>query len=573
MVKLCYNINTVKQTFKQVKDRLRSALALTMICVPHIASAQTSPDLFVDAQNGSPYTGAMLAGCIILSVILVTTWRKILHHAAKKHEGIVASLPSLYAIAFTVICTTGLFVLSLRTVGGILPFTGVSGAVSSAAFFILMGIASVVAQFAWPKAKHFVFAFFIGTLVSFVLLGFYNTLFVPGVEQDPFVMALGIVCVALAWGFLFGPWRPHVKATVLGTFIFWLAIHIFFNEAPSERMARILATFIALIPAIIWCMLFLKEHKQRMSLVILMFFSGMLSTAPILFYDMMVRHQVELQFFLFKITPENFTRSSSAFVSGNLVGVTGVKSTLITTLISFLIVGFIEEVSKFWVLQKSGQQFFSSIDDVLQLGIIVAIGFAFAENVLNPSYFLSFVRTYLIIPEVPQWGGFMGNVLGRAILTNMVHILSTGVLAYYYGVSLFADAVIKEEHKEGKTHIIPHLLHHVFRLPEKSVFRYQMLLKGLISAVVLHGIFNFLVTLPDLLPGNPRTLGDIFSAAPDSFLHYIALLIIPSMFYVVGGFWILSILFYKKQCMVERGVLVKSDALVDSKTFYAQYAN
>jgi len=544
-----------------------------MVCVPHLASAQTSQDVFADAQNGSPYTGAMLAGCIILSVILVATWRKILHHAAKKHEGVAASPPSLYAVVFTVISTLGLFILSLRTVGGIMPFTGMHGAVSSAAFFILMGIASVVAQFVWPRAKHFVFAFFIGTLVSFILLGFYNTLFVPGVAQDPFVMALGIVCVALAWIFLFGPWRPHVKATVLGTFIFWLAVHIFFNEAPSERSARVLATFIALIPAIIWCMLFLKEHTQRMSLVILMFFSGMLSTAPILFYDLMVRNQVEMQFFLFKITPENFTRSSNAFVSGNLVGVTGMKSTLIATLISFLIVGFIEEVSKFWTLRKSGQQFFSSIDDVLQLGIIVAIGFAFAENVLNPSYFLAFVRTYLISPDVPQWGAFMGNVLGRAILTNMVHILSTGVFAYCYGVSLFADAVIQEEHKEGKTHIIPHLLQSIFRLPEKVVFRYEMMIKGLLSAVILHGMFNFLVTLPDLLPGNPRTLGDVFQAAPDSFLHYIALLIIPSLFYVVGGFWILSILFYKKQCMEERGVLVKTDALVDSKTFYAQYAN
>jgi hypothetical protein len=95
---------------------------------------------------------------------------------------------------------------------------------------------------------------------------------------------------------------------------------------------------------------------------------------------------------------------------------------------------------------------------------------------------------------------------------------------------------------------------------------------GLLSAVILHGMFNFLVTLPDLLPGNPRTLGDLLGSNPDSALHYITLLIIPSMFYVVGGFWILSILFYKKQCMKERGVLVETDQFVPQESFYAQYA-
>ncbi|PIR54557.1 hypothetical protein COU75_00250 [Candidatus Peregrinibacteria bacterium CG10_big_fil_rev_8_21_14_0_10_42_8] len=556
-----------------------SLLSLKIMLFPGMALAENPVDIFAQAQSTSAYTGTMISALIVLSIVLTAIWMGIMNHIMEKskdidtsHKGRTFYLPSMYAIGFTIATTIGLFALSLRTVGGIVPFDGDNGQSLAATFFICTGLLSVIAQFMWPKAKHYVFAFSVGTLMSFILFGFYNMLFIPSSAKDPFLMALGIVCVVMSWRFLFGPWRPQVKAAVLGTFIFWLSVHILFSELPSDRSARLLATGIALIPAVIWCMLFMKEHKQRMSLVILMFLSGMLSTAPILFYDMLVRHKIELQFFLFRVTPENFTRSTNAFVSGNLVGVTGMRSTLVTTLISFLIVGFIEEISKFWVLKKSGQSFFSSIDDVLQLGIIVAIGFAFAENVLNPSYFIAFVRAYLINPEVPQWGAFIGNVLGRAILTNMVHILSTGVFAYCYGLTLFAGAVLEEEHKLGKVHVIPHFFHNLFRIPEKVVFKREMIIVGLVSAVTLHGVFNFLVTLPDLLPGNPRTLGDIFSAAPGSFLHYIALLIIPSLFYVVGGFWILSVLFYKKQCMKERGVLVSADNLVDSHTFYAQYA-
>lgn len=570
----------MKQILQKVNIRLKYAFVAMASTFPVPAAAAAPGELFAQSQDKGAHMIMMLVTFVIISAVLMRIWMGIMNHSSVHHDSIdtleakkrAPYLPSFRTIITTVICTAGLFLISLKTMGGIVPFHGANGQSNAAIFFGAIGLISIFAEFLWPKAKHYVFAFSVGTLMTFILVGFYYMLFDRSVQQDPFFMALGIVCVVMAWRFLFGPWRPKVKATVLGTFILWLAVHMFMKEAPTQRSAHLLATLIAFIPAVIWCMLFLKEHKQRMSLVILMFFAGMLSTAPILFYDAMVRHKVELQFFLFSVTPENFTRSSNAFVSGNLVGVTGVRSTIVATLISFLIVGLIEEFSKFWVLKKSGRKFFSSIDDVLQLGIIVAIGFAFAENVMNPSYFLAFVRSYLINPAVPQWGAFLGNVLGRAILTNMVHILSTGVFAYFYGKMLFAGPVLEEEHKAGKIHPIPHMVHSIFRIPEKLVFRRESIILGLVTSVTLHGMFNFLVTLPDLLPGNPRTVGDLLGSNPDSPLHYIALLIIPSMFYVVGGFWILSILFYKKECMKERGVLVEADTFIPTETFYSQYA-
>lgn len=548
---------------------------LTLLGISKAYAAPT-PQLFQTVDDGSGNTVMIAVVFLILAAFLAKVWMGIMNISILHHETIDKVekrkshpyIPSLYSIVLTVACSTGLLMLSLNTVGGIAPFTGDNGKTQAIIFFGAAGMLSLVAQSIWPRAKHYVFALTIGTLVTFILLGFYKLLFYANGAQNPFYMALGIVCVIATWKFLFGPWRPQVKATVLGTFLFWVAMHIIWKDSSDQATARILAAVIALIPAVIWCMLFLHEHKQRLSLVLLMFFAGMLSTAPILFYDAMVRHNMKLQFFLFSITPENFTRSSNAFVSGNLSGVTGVKSTLLITLISFLIVGLIEEVSKFWVLKTSGKRFFTSIDDVLQLGIIVAIGFAFAENVLNPSYFMSFVKSYLINPPTPDWGAFMGNVLGRAILTNMVHILSTGVFAYFYGLALFAGPVLEEEHKAGKIHPIAITIHRLFRIPEKAVYRKEMMIIGAFSSIVLHGLFNFLVTLPDLLPGNPRTLGDVMNAGPESPLHFIALLIIPSLFYVVGGFWILSVLFYKKKSMVERGHLVVRDTFIKPGTLY-----
>ena len=565
------------QITQKIQGWLIEVTGLSSVLPASVGGQQSG--LFEQASDGSASALMVFVTFLIISAVLTKIWMGILNHAAVHDEAIAETeqrkkrpyLPSFHVIVATISCTAGLFLLSLKTMGGIAPFHGPNGTTSAAILFAIIGIAGIAAQFIWPATKRYVFACTTGTVVTFILLGFYYMLFDFGTKQDPFFMALGIVCTVMAWRFLFGPWRPKIKATVLGTFIFWLALHLIMKEAPTERTARLLATSVALIPALIWCVLFYKEHKQRLGLVVLMFFSGMLSTAPILFYDSMVRHGVELQFFLFRIVPENFTRSTNAFVSGNLVGVTGMRSTIVATLISFIIVGLIEEVSKFWVLKKSGQQFFSSIDDVIQLGIIVAIGFAFAENVMNPSYFLAFVQQYLIHPDSPQWGPFMGNVLGRAILTNMVHILSTGVLAYFYGLARFADPILKEQHAAGKVHPVPLLMHKLFNQPEKNFYRNEKMAIGLTASILLHGMFNFLVTLPDLLPGHPRTLGDLFGSAVGSPMHYVALLVIPSLFYVVGGFWVLSVLFYKKENMKERGVLVSTDTFVPQRTFYAGF--
>ena len=513
------------------------------------------------------------AAFLLLSAVLIKLWCSVFRHGANHEpEPSVkgrAYAPSVHVVVATVACTAGLFFLALRTMGGVPPFDGPDGQSYAAAFFGLVGVIGVIAEFFSPQAKHTVFAFTVGTVVTFILIGFQHTLFAPDASQNPFLMALGIVCVIGAWKFLFGPWSPAVKATALGTFVLWLAVHLVMSDPPGERTARVLAAGIALVPATIWCVLFLKDHMQRLSIVILMFLSGMLSTAPILFYDALVRHHAEFQFFLFRIVPENFTSTSNAFVNGNLVGITAVKSTLAVTFISFLLVGVIEESSKFWVLRKSGRRFFASIDDVMQLGIIVAIGFAFAENVLNPTYFMAFVRQYLIYPASPDWGAFIGNVLGRAILTNMVHILATGVLGYCYGLALFADSYLDEGHKHGALHLLPEALQYVFEIPEKQVFRLEVLLTGFLSAVGLHGLFNFLVTLPDLLPTHPQTLGDLFGSAAGSPFHHVALLIIPSLFYVVGGFWLLSVLFYRKESLEERGCMVERDTLVKPQAVYS----
>lgn len=510
----------------------------------------------------------MLLLFLVLSAVLTKVWVGIVNVSFLNVEPISSIerrhpyLPSLGVILMSLLGTAVLLFIVIRAFGTIAPFEGPAGLRRAVVFSLL---ATGVAGFSvvrWRHAREYVFAIVLGTILSFVLIGFERTLLDAPGAPDAFLTALGVVGIALAWRLLFGPWVAHIKATVLGTFLFWIMLHLLWQETDVERIAHLLAVGVALIPAVIWCLLFLKYHRERLSLVLLMFFSGMLSTAPILFYDALVRRGVELQFLLFKIVPENFTRSSSALVTGAIVESSSVQNTLLSTLLAFLIVGVIEEGSKFWVLKKSGTECFRSINDAVELAIIVAIGFAFAENVINPTYFVGFVREYLLAPSSADWGGFAGNVIGRSILTTMVHIVSTGVLGYFLGLAIFAGPYLEEARARGKTSLVAGIARAFLQLPEKSVFQRQVLFTGFAIAVILHGLFNFMVSLPDLLPGNPRTLGDLFGAASGSWLHMVSLILIPSLFYVLGGFWILSTLFYRGENQTEHGQLIVTDTFI-----------
>ncbi len=402
----------------------------------------------------------------------------------------------------------------------------------------------------------------IGTILAFGLLKVTQMIMSPELPKQGETIALGVFLIVVTWRLLFGNWDSRTKATVLGTFVFWIFYHMLSGEDPATRTAHLIAIGTAIIPAIIWCLLFLPYHKERLSIVFTMVFAGMLSTIPILFYDSLVHTGAELHFFLFRIAPESFSANARLFVSGYWPGIAPLQSSLLSMFLSFILVGVIEEGSKLWILWRSGRQYSASIDDVMQMAVLVAIGFAFAENVTSSGYFLGFVRQYLLTPGQQDWGSFLGNVAGRSILTSMVHIASTGIMGYYVGLGLFAGPILKEQHAAGIRYRIFEWIHDVLGIPKRDLYRRMKILTGFAIAIFLHALSDFLVSLPDALPGNPRTVGDLLHSSPGSPFNFVALLLLPTLLYVVGGFSLLTYLFQRKENMKERGHLVEMEEMI-----------
>ncbi len=516
----------------------------------------------------------LFVGVAVAAIVLIKIWTGAMNAKILKEETSDSvekrhsSLPKTGAILISIVVAGVLFFLSLKygKNTSLASLRGSSALYRTVFVFIAICAFGLFDRKRWHGDRdryQYFFAFVLGTIVTWILIGFKRAFFETGIQQDPFLMALGMICVVIGWRFLFGPWKASIKATVLGTFLFWVSYAILRFKTHEELVATGLAAAVAIVPVAIWCRLFLNYHRERLSVVILAFFAGMLSTVPILFYNELTVRGIQLNFFLFKIVPVNFGTSSTEFVSQSIFKSSiGTQSIVLTTLVTYLAVGAIEEISKAWVLRHSSKEFFRSIDDALQLAIIVAIGFAFAENLMNPSYFVGFVQNYLLTPQSPQWGAFISSVIGRAILTNMVHIVSTGVAGYFFGMALFASPLIRDQFSRGKAHPVIRIVHQMLSIRSEAIYARTQMMLGILSAILLHGLFDFTVSLSDVLPGHPATLGALLGKGPESFLSNISIVLIPSVLYVVGGFWLLVTLFERKEDMKEFGAVVESQTFV-----------
>ncbi len=418
---------------------------------------------------------------------------------------------------------------------------------------LLLACVDLVRRFRHHRPTHMLFACLFGSMLSLALIECVHLFLDPTVVDNSFLMAFGIILLLVGWKLLFGNFETDTKVTILGVFLAWTTLVLLLNEPVEKRWLYLLAAMTALVPTIIWCTLFLRYHRERLSAVLLLFFGGMLSTVPILFYDLLVRRGIELQFFVFKLVPESFNQTSQSFVDGVLGGVP-VDSGVLTALVAYLFVGLIEEVSKAWIVRKNGVPLATSIDDVMQFAIITAVGFAFAENIVNPSYFLRFVQDTLVNPSNPDLMGFFGNAAGRSVLTSMVHIVSTGVFGYFLGLATFAPSYLAERERAHRG--LWYWAERITGIERVPVFRTTMVTIGIVSALLLHAVFNFLVTLPDLLPNHPETFGDLLGPGWGVF-GMVPLLLVPSLLYVVGGFWLLTGLFLRRENQEERPTLLE----------------
>ncbi|PIR55580.1 hypothetical protein COU74_00380 [Candidatus Peregrinibacteria bacterium CG10_big_fil_rev_8_21_14_0_10_36_19] len=256
--------------------------------------------------------------------------------------------------------------------------------------------------------------------------------------------------------------------------------------------------FLAMVPAIIWGYIFFSRKNEDRDLTVITFLVGALAVFPILFYK-----------FLWQFFPWINAFKIADFYKNDLIGLTNVTIVPLSVLITFMIVGIIEELMKMFSVKFVDNDEFRSVDDAIQFFIIAALGFSFTENIL---YFYN-----IWITQGPS--NLFLPFLFRSSFSTLAHLIFSGVLGYYYGVAHFAKPLLQEEIKANRRHWTV-ILHKIFNLRKEKMFYEEQMMEGLLVSVGLHAIFNILLEIN------------------------LTFLIVP---FLVGGYIALNYLFDKKE--------------------------
>jgi len=270
---------------------------------------------------------------------------------------------------------------------------------------------------------------------------------------------------------------------------------------------------VAVIPAAIWMLIFYRKHQTNLWATFFTFIGGIVAAQLILLYKGYWDESINLLFFNIELIDFR-SNISSIFVN-----------TVLSAFVIFLGIGAMEEFSKFVVMRMLNKNHFRSIDDVISLAIVSALGFSFYENMV---YFNA------------QWGAletssFILLILSRITIVTMVHMLCSGVLGYYFAHAHFASPILLREHQQKKEHPVLRFLKTIFHLNTTHLYRDEMMVVGLVLAMFLHAIYNFILS-------STVELNGLFIAG-------------SILLYFFGGYIILSRLLKKKEDRIELGLL------------------
>ncbi len=195
----------------------------------------------------------------------------------------------------------------------------------------------------------------------------------------------------------------------------------------------LLFVILGLLPSTIWLLFYLRRDKrpEPNSMVIKVFFFGMLSTLPAALIEWPIK---------------NFLETISL-------------SPLLISIIYFLIaVALTEEILKFLVFKFSvvpNQEFDEPVDAMIYM-IIIGLGFAAVENIL---ILFSLTQPYLVEKTTMA-------LLGRFAGATFLHALCSANIGFFFALSLF-----------------------------KTKKRKLLLLIGLSLSIVLHAVYNLIITM------------------------------------------------------------------------------
>lgn len=235
----------------------------------------------------------------------------------------------------------------------------------------------------------------------------------------------------------------------------------------------ILALLLAIVPAAIWGYIFWKKQVGQKMMLLQTFAAGALFVTPLLLYKHLWQYFPWLNAFQY----------TNKF-QDDMVGFSSLQLIPLDVILTFMLVGVIEEVTKLWAVKATEKKRICSIDDAIEICIMAALGFSFAENIL---YF------YNIIVARGVEDIFYPFIF-RSLFSTFAHVMFSGILGYYYGMALFATQELQDKHNRTRWPLI-RTIAKIFHFKRSVLFHHEKITEGLLIAIVLHAVFNIFLEM------------------------------------------------------------------------------
>ncbi len=241
----------------------------------------------------------------------------------------------------------------------------------------------------------------------------------------------------------------------------------------NPQTQLIACILLAAVPVAVWGYIFYQKRPEDRYLTAITFLTGGLAVFPILLYKYSWRFFPWMNAFAYTEKFDKFEISLGALATVPL-----------SVVMTFMIVGVIEEWMKHIVVRFTDDDRLCSIDDAISFSIIAALGFSFVENIL---YFydiwLHQGMNNLVLPFV-----------FRSLFSTFAHVMFSGIFGYFYGVARFASPILKEMQQSKRSSVVK-MFHRMFKFKTAAMFHREKILEGLVVATVLHAIFNIALEL------------------------------------------------------------------------------
>jgi hypothetical protein len=165
---------------------------------------------------------------------------------------------------------------------------------------------------------------------------------------------------------------------------------------------------------------------------------------------------------------------------GNIIGL--LQNQIASLFFVFLLVGMVMEYFKNYVIRFSGVGAFRNIDDVIDLSFAAALGFTFGENIVEFS--ITFSGNNAAVQGPIQ---MLKYFLIREFFILPIHLFSSGLFGYFYGMGLFASKELREQN--NKDFFFRIYSQFFVMLSEERRFKAVKILQGTTLSVLSYGVF------------------------------------------------------------------------------------